>query len=46
MTIERVAHSGAYVISDTVKGYLFTRTFYGYTKREAIRLFNIARKEA
>ena len=39
MTVERVRHSGAYVISDFVgEGageYLFTRTYYGYTLREA-----------
>jgi hypothetical protein len=50
MTVERVAHSGAYVISDLVgeggRAYLFTRSYYGYTKRDAIRLFNIAREEA
>ena len=46
MTIERVAHSGAYVISDFVgEGageYLFTRTYYGYTLREAKAQFKIA----
>lgn len=43
MTVERVAHSGAYVISQFVgEGageYLFTRSYYGYTKREAIARF-------
>jgi hypothetical protein len=46
MTIERVAHSGAYVLSAFVgEGageYLFTRTYYGYTKREAVAQFKIA----
>jgi ribosomal protein S19 len=50
MTIERVRHSGAYVISDFVgEGageYLFTRTYYGYTLREAKAQFKIALKEA
>lgn len=45
MTIERVRHSGAYVISQfTGEGrgeYLFTRTYYGYTLREAKRRFKI-----
>jgi len=45
-TIERVRHSGAYVISDSIgEGageYLFTRTYYGYTLREAKALFNLA----
>jgi hypothetical protein len=39
MTVERVRHSGAYVISQFVgEGageYLFTRTYYGYTLRDA-----------
>ncbi len=30
---------GAYVISAIVGGYLMTRQFYYYTKREAARLF-------
>ena len=30
---------GAYVISAIVSGYLMTRIFYYYTKREAARLF-------
>jgi hypothetical protein len=46
MTIEKVRHSGAYVISAFVgEGageYLFTRTYYGYTKREAMAKFKIA----
>ena len=46
MTIERVAHSGAYVISAFVgEGageYLFTRTYYGYTLREAKARFKLA----
>ena len=46
MTIERVRHSGAYVISDFIgEGageYLFTRTYYGYTLRESKQLFKIA----
>ncbi|MGL5936216.1 MAG: hypothetical protein ACRCZI_11420 [Cetobacterium sp.] len=39
MLIERVAHSGMYVISEVVDGYLFTRRYMGYTKREAIAEF-------
>ena len=46
MNIERVRHSGAYVLSDFVgEGageYLFTRTYYGYTLREAKAQFKIA----
>ena len=46
MTVERVRHSGAYVISQFVgEGageYLFTRTYYGYTLRAAKAQFRIA----
>ena len=46
MTVERVRGSGAYVISQFVgEGageYLFTRTYYGYTLREAKAQFKIA----
>jgi hypothetical protein len=43
MTIERVRHSGAYILSNIVGegagAYLFTRTYYGYTLAQARRLF-------
>lgn len=46
MTIERVRHSGAYVISAlTGEGYnasLFTRTYYGYTLKQAKAQFKLA----
>jgi hypothetical protein len=49
MTIERVAHSGAYVLSDFVgEGageYLFTRTYYGYTLAQSKAQFKIALAE-
>lgn len=38
MTIER-NQEGAYVISDIIGGYLVTKRYYGYTKREAIKRF-------
>jgi hypothetical protein len=38
MTAER-NHAGAWVVSDIVAGYLVTRSYYGYTKREALALF-------
>jgi hypothetical protein len=38
MTIEH-NHAGAWIISDIIAGYLVTRTYYGYTKREAVALF-------
>jgi hypothetical protein len=50
MTVERVRHSGAYVISDFVGegagAYLFTRTYYGYTLKQAKAQFKLALKEA
>ena len=46
MTVERLAHSGAYVLSEFVgEGageYLFTRTYHGYTLRAAKAQFKIA----
>ena len=46
MTIERVKHSGAYVISEIVgegsNAYLFTRTYYGYTLAQSKAQFNLA----
>ena len=46
MTIERVRHSGAYVISEIAgegaRAYLFTRTYYGYTLSQAKAQFKIA----
>ena len=46
MTIERVAHSGALIVSQFIgegRGeYLFTRTYYGYTIKQAKAQFKIA----
>ena len=46
MTVERVCHSGAYVISEIVgegaRAYLFTRTYYGYTLAQAKAQFRVA----
>jgi hypothetical protein len=46
MTVERVRHSGAVIVSTIVgegaRGYLFTRTYYGYTLKQAKQLFKIA----
>ena len=48
MTIERINHSGAIVISDFVgEGageYLLTHTYYGYTINQAKAQFKIALK--
>jgi hypothetical protein len=38
ITVER-NHAGAYVLSAIVGGYLVTRQYYGYTKRDAVALF-------
>jgi hypothetical protein len=48
MIIETVRHNGAYIIS-AFKGvgeeeYVYTRTYYGYSLREAKQLFKIALK--
>jgi hypothetical protein len=43
MTIERT-FQGAWRISEIVNGYLFTRQFFGYTKKEAIAAFKEARQ--
>jgi hypothetical protein len=43
MTIEKVMPSGAWQISDIIEGegdpYFLTRTYYGYNKKEAIKLW-------
>jgi hypothetical protein len=41
MTIERT-YQGAWRISGIVDGYLVTRQFFGYTKKEAIAAFKEA----
>jgi hypothetical protein len=47
MTTERVIPSGAYRITDSTEdGYLFTRLYMDYTKREAQRLFRAELREA
>jgi hypothetical protein len=38
MTIDK-NREGAWRVSDIVAGYLVTRTYYFYTKKEAVRLF-------
>ena len=36
---EKAHPSGAWVVSALWRGYRQARTYYGYTKREAIRLY-------
>lgn len=38
MTVEKLPN-GAWRVSDMVGGYRAERVFFGYTKREAMRLF-------
>jgi hypothetical protein len=46
MTVERIKHSGALVVSQFIgEGageYLFTRTYYGYTLKQAKAQFKLA----
>jgi hypothetical protein len=44
MSATRVWHSGAWIVSEIVGGYLVSRTYYGYTKREAVALFRAAKR--
>jgi hypothetical protein len=39
MMIERVSHSGAWIVSDIIGGYRVARTYYGYTRAQALRKF-------
>lgn len=38
-TISRVIHSGAWIVSDIIGGHWVTRTYYGYSSDQALRLF-------
>lgn len=35
-TVERIAHSGAWHISDIIGGHLVTRVYYFHTRSEAL----------
>jgi hypothetical protein len=37
--IERVHHSGAWIVSDIIRGHWVTRTYYGYSGSQALRAF-------
>jgi hypothetical protein len=39
LSVWRVEGSGAWEISAMVHGYRVSRVFYGYSKREAIRIY-------
>tara|TARA_R100001460_G_scaffold23645_1_gene47556 strand:+ start:332 stop:484 length:153 start_codon:yes stop_codon:yes gene_type:complete len=44
MVIDR-NNEGAWRISETINGYLQTKVYYFYTKKEAIKLFKKFREE-
>ena len=44
MSVSRVWHSGAWIVSEIVGGYLVSRTYYGFTKREAVARFRAEKK--
>lgn len=39
MTVERLPFNDGWLISDVIDGYLVTRKYFFYTKKEAIALF-------
>lgn len=39
MTIEKLYPSGGYLVSDIIDGQLVKRRYYGYTKKESVRMF-------
>jgi hypothetical protein len=39
-------YTGAWIVSDIVGNRYYVQTYYGYTKREALRLFRAYVKEA
>ena len=43
MTVEKIGHSGAWKITGVLEGesdhHFLTRVYYGYSKREAVRLW-------
>ena len=45
MTLEKHKPSGAWIVSDIIQGQLIRRTYYGYTKREAMRMFRMETRD-
>lgn len=39
MTVERMTPSGGWMVSAMIGGYLVTRRYFGYSKREAAAMF-------
>lgn len=46
MTITKLFPSGDLLISEIYKGQLEQRRYQGYTKKEAVKLFNQDKKES
>ena len=40
MTATENTHNGSIVVSDIVDGYLVFKTYYGYSKEEALSMFS------
>ncbi len=45
IAIQRVNHSGAYIMSTVTDTRMIMKTYYGYTKREALEMFKEHVKE-
>ena len=39
MIVEKNKINGSFIISDIKNGYWFTRVYYFYTKKEAVKMF-------
>ena len=39
MTVRIILSSGAVSVSDIINGHLVTKTYYGYTRKQAVALF-------
>ena len=46
MTLEKIAHNGAWRAFDIVSNRFVSHVFYGYTKKEAAREFRAILKQA
>lgn len=40
MTVRKISPSGAYEVSSMVDGYLHSKQFQGYSKREAMKMYH------
>lgn len=39
MTVTRMKHNGAIVVTDIIRGYIEQEVYYGYTEEEAVQKF-------